>query len=1072
MCRLLAYNVANLSSKLSFGNFFSYVNSFEIFFLFETHVTSDKRSSFSSFFKDYILYWVDAKKTHSAGRASGGCLYGFRKSIAKLYSIKFVSQNENVFVSIDINGSSCFLIPRYINCTNWKNDFESFENFLCTLTCDSYVILGDLNARIGSEQHIDSNVLANAPLMNNERKFKDTLLNDKGRKCLSLFESMGSFIVNGRMENDKEGEFTFYNALGRSTIDFCVSSFEFAKHILDFSIPSKSFSDHMPLNLVFEIKSSTQVLPLPSKLFWNSNQEQLYKRNLSQLADVDHIHSSVSIDTKLQTVQDKIIRAANAFSKPNKTFNAKMEWYDFQCEEARRKMLKLLNFTRKYDLDIFRTKYIESRTKYFKLCRSKKLEWLQENINKLNYVKDSRDWWKLANSLRKIQPTYGNNLQIEDLRQHFYSLLNNEVLPSSIQWSLPNNNDIFLDAPFEMHEMLLVLKKAKPHKSPGTDRIAYEFYKNAPQEFLEEIIILLNAIFLKEEIPSSFKISLTLPIFKKGDRNDPCNYRGLSLLDTIYKIFMGMLRNRIEIWAENKKIFSEFQAGFRGGYSTIDNLFNLSSIVHIRFKSKLKLYAFFVDFSCAFDKLPRNALFYKLSALGLSKKLITVLMLIYGGTLSQVWDGSSLSTLFEVTQGVRQGCLLSPTLFNMYLADLVDWLPCGVLVAGVRVKVLLYADDIVLLAESPEDLQTMIDSLYDYSVTWGLQVNLEKSKVMIFRQHTRLPSNLAFKYGNTDIEIVNDYKYLGVRLNYNLSFTKHLNDKLLSTKNALMSTWSRYLLNPKISCSNKMKIYSSCLNAILLYGAPIWGFKNYDHLDRFLRFFVKKILFLPNNTPNYMIYLETNLSSPFLPSLAMHFDYIRKIIGMPDNRLPHKLAHECIRLRCSWVAEWDDLASQHGFSPVSEFNCTDIQLFQQNLLVDINKKFKETLTESARASQFHDSYCNLNYDITPYFTDNFSAYQINQIFKARGGLLNINARAFKTNTLGLCTLCNLDAAENTEHFLAICPCCKRIRAFYFGHAVLTHAQYIDILNGNNFHSLYQYLIDATKYRNLIINEFY
>jgi len=523
---------------------------------------------------------------------------------------------------------------------------------------------------MGTKQSLDENLLCDAPLIAKERNYKDSSLDSKGRKLLEFFELIGGVIVNGRVCGDEHGEYTFLSSLGRSTIDYSVASFNVLKHIQKFSIPGKHFSDHMPLVLELGLNNSnnTNTLSLPPKLKWVSSLQSKYCDALRDFAHLEYLHLPSSIESKLNIMQSKVLTAANSQCVTVPTFTRKNGWYDRECELARKQMLNFLNLSRKYNLCTFRIKYVASRKKYYNLCRLKKQLALEKNIERLNNVRDSRDWWQLANSLRNVQLKLGSNLQIEDLRQHFNSLLNDEASLCEIQWSIPNFTNIFLDAPFEMHELMLVLENCKCNKSPGLDRITYEFYKYAPQEFLVEVLTLFNVIFLKEEIPSSFKSSIILPLLKKGDPNNPENYRGLSLLDTLYKIFMGILRNRIELWAEENNIFNECQAGFRRGYSTTDNLFILSSVVKLRFKKNKKLFAFFVDFACAFDKLPRNAPFFNLSALGLSKKVITILMLLYSGTLSQVWDGSTLSSQFEVTNGVKQGCILSPTLFNLYLS--------------------------------------------------------------------------------------------------------------------------------------------------------------------------------------------------------------------------------------------------------------------------------------------------------------------------------------------------------------------------------------------------------------------
>ena len=455
---------------------------------------------------------------------------------------------------------------------------------------------------------------------------------------------------------------------------------------------------------------------------------------------------------------------------------------------------------------------------------------------------------------------------------------------------MPIFSDPWLDCPFDLSELQLVLKNTKENKAPGNDRISYEFYKNAPQTFLIEFLSFLNHVFLREEIPNSFRSSIIIPLYKKGDINSVSNYRGLTLLDTSYKIFTGILLKRIESWLIYNNVLNEYQAGFRKGYSTIDNIFNLTSIVKLRSTEKKKTFAFFVDFSCAFDLIPRNSLFYKLSVLRLSSKLIRIISLLYLNTSSQVWNGSSLSDKFSVEYGVKQGCLLSPILFSLYLNDIDEFLPNGVKINNNIIKILLYADDLVILAESADELQFMINKLYDYCSMWSLNINLSKSKVLVFRDCSRLSMNLEWHYGNENIQLVNEYKYLGITLTYNLSFNKHLNEKLEASKMAINANWLKYIHNPKIKHSNKMKIFNTAACSIMFYGAQVWGFCKYEQVEKLFRYFIKKILYLPSNTPNYMLHLETRIDSLFVETLKLHFNFILRVLQLPSNRLPNFLA--------------------------------------------------------------------------------------------------------------------------------------------------------------------------------------
>lgn len=1001
-------------------------------------------------------------------------MYGFKKELQKAFKLKFsIHANNNVLLTANLDGNLFYFIPRYLNCTNWNVDFESFENFLLELSPTNFCIVGDLNARVGDEQILDPNLLHNLPHINKIRHSKDTTCNAKGSRLIDLVENLGGIVLNGRTVGDEQGEYSFCGGSGSSVIDYCIGSQSFLNFVDDFSIACKPYSDHMPLVLKLIVPMSynrAAADSVPQRIRWNDKFALKYSENITILTRNTNFTPNISVDEMVLSVKNKILKA-NVTTINKFCFEPKQKWFNWKCARSRKNMMKLLNKYRKKHTNANKAKYLSAKAKYLRICKNSKLELYEKNLEQLNFVNCSKAWWKLSNGMKTRTCITRGDLTSEDFHTHFSTMLENTEQANLLQWCMPCFTDAFLDSPIELYELSSVLRSLKHNKAPGSDGISYEFYRYAPVCFVNEILCLLNQIFLKETIPSSFKTSILIPLLKKGDPNSPTNYRGLSLIDTLCKIFNNILLNRITNWIDVNNILNEYQAGFRKNYSTIDNVFNLANIVHLNKLNGKNTYAFFVDFSCAFDMIPRNSLFYKLSCMGLSSKIIRILQLYYENNTSQVLYGNTFSDPFSVDNGVKQGCILSPILFALYLNDLAEALPGGVNVVDEPIKILLYADDIVILSDSPNILQNMIDKLYTYCNIWSLKVNLAKSKILIFRSGTRISNNLKWNYGEDDIEIVNNYRYLGMDLNFNLSFKKHIENKLTTSKMAISSTWARYINHPKISNSNKLKIFNAASKSIMFYGAQIWGFKKYDEVEKLFRFFIKKMLHLPSNTPNYMLYIETGLNSLYVNTLKLHFDYINKALHMPSCRLPRILAEKVIAKKTYWAEEWITLRGNIKFVPDNAEN--PICLYSKQILDLLSTKEREDLLANARNSQFHDLYSQVDYCMKPLSALDLSSRAASLIIRARGGLLDINARAFKSSSVGLCSLCNLDATENTLHLIGICPIYYEFRLKYFGKTTLDLNEVLNILNGAeyDYFTLYKYLEICLKYRKLLLNEF-
>jgi len=183
--------------------------------------------------------------------------------------------------------------------------------------------------------------------------------------------------------------------------------------------------------------------------------------------------------------------------------------------------------------------------------------------------------------------------------------------------------------------------------------------------------------------------------------------------------------------------------------------------------------------------------------------------------------------------GVRQGCLLSPLLFSLFINDLPSELEGGVLIGNIRLKILLYADDIVIITDHPLSLQYNINIIERYCERWNLELNLQKSKIMVFRKGGRLSAREKWHFRGEEIEIVNRYKYLGVILTPRLSFIPHLESRISNAKIGINQLLPTFFVKDGISLGAKMRVFNAICRAIVCYAGQVWGVYSSEVLHKF-----------------------------------------------------------------------------------------------------------------------------------------------------------------------------------------------------------------------------------------------
>ena len=283
---------------------------------------------------------------------------------------------------------------------------------------------------------------------------------------------------------------------------------------------------------------------------------------------------------------------------------------------------------------------------------------------------------------------------------------------------------------------------------------------------------------------------------------------------------------RLTKFLEDNNLLSNEQNGFRKKRSCLDRIYSLSEVVRNRMNSNKPTFAAFIDFRKVFDCVNRTHLFQKLKLKGISGRMLNAVICMYKNTMSSILLENYMTDWFLTNNGVRQGDTLSPTLFAIFIDDLVRCLNSlnqGVQIRDKNLATLLYADDLVIIASNEEDLQHMLCKLNEWCTQWKMEINESKSKVIHFCRKYKQQSEYCFTVGAKILNYESSYKYLGIWVNEFCDFSK--TEKLLSESGdrALGKVVGKFKGMKNMGYNTYTKLYNACVATILNYGVGVWG---------------------------------------------------------------------------------------------------------------------------------------------------------------------------------------------------------------------------------------------------------
>ena len=739
----------------------------------------------------------------------------------------------------------------------------------------SCILLGDWNARVGG--------LGNSGDNGEEetcRPTKDAVINDEGKELVAMCEDYGLTILNGNTSGDWEGGITHVGYRSQAVLDYGLANLKAREQIVEFKVGNEVLSDHFPLELV--MKDSTLAEEAEEKLIHMFTAESIerYKNNMKTALNGASDWTSIASAIKGSLICRKI--------KPK--LAVKNPWWNENCYKARRLTIEEL---KKAKTSACFSGYRKARKDYKEIIKQSKINYnerFREKLHKINCISDG--WKFIQKHTKKKGPSVLPSER--ELTDHFMRLLGGYTQQpaanaSSTAEALQDRRITFEEGEFER-----LINSLKKGKAAGTDRIEAEALIYADDSTRQKIKVIMEQCMNGYPIPEEWRDVAIFPLLKKGDPSNPQNYRGISIVNSGYKLYANILLGRLERFVEDQDILPDCQNGFRKQRSTIDNIYILNHAVQKCLQKKEHLYTVFVDFKAAFDTVNRTKLFARMRKVNIPEYLIEAIKEIYRRT-----DYICGKTSFTTATGLRQGCPLSPILFALYISDLdvvlQNWQSGGVVVGSRKLRMLAYADDIVLMATSAGQLKDMIGRLVRYSESRDLKISTEKTKVLRFSGNG-IKSTQRWSCGLETIEEVKVFKYLGFTFQSTGKFTEHLKDLAAKGKVRLSNAWS---IGENLFPDNfriRSQLYYSLVEPAMTYGCELFGLVEKQELETIQRSYFKWVLGLAKWTKTAYLMAETNTTPVVARTIKRALQYETKAKNSP-----------CVALRdcVEEVERWD-----------------------------------------------------------------------------------------------------------------------------------------------------------------------
>lgn len=660
--------------------------------------------------------------------------------------------------------------------------------------------------------------------------------NKEGEAILEEAVMHGLVILN-TMFKKREGHLVTYESGGRrSQVDYIMTRVQDKRSCKNCKVlPGEGEEQHkiVVADMVWRVHKEVKRKTGVDAIKWGKLREKerelrehlVSKVNWAAEGDVENLWGCVAGEVK------KICGEVLGVSKGGKTMiNKETWWWEDEVQVAVKEKKHAFKEWKTMQAEDLLRKYREAKKAAKRAVAVAKGKKYDELYERLGTREGEKDVHRIAKSraraqkdvveVRCVKDEAGEVLvrdrEIQDRWRRYFAGLMNDVGESEIVEQVEKRVEEEQEVePVTLEEVKCALRKMEAGKAVGPDGIPGDVWKLVGEKATTWLQGLFNRMLLGEQMPREWRESWVVPLYKgKGEAQDCKNYRGIKLMSHTMKLWERVIEGRLRRQTE----VSGIQFGFMPGKSTTEPIFMLRQMMEKYRRARKKMHVVFVDLEKAYDRVQRGVVWEVLNKRKVDEAYVRIVKDMYEGATTKIKTRIGVSDSFEVRVGVHQGSALSPYLFILVLDELLK---------GVVKEVpwcMLFADDMVLMADSEQEVERLLEQVRSALESKGLRVNREKTEHMESRWKGEQEGTTRVRLQEVLLNKVKEFKYLGAYVEEGGELNKEIEKKV-------QAGWGKWREASGVLCDKRMplklkgKYYSAVVRPVMTYSSECWAVK-------------------------------------------------------------------------------------------------------------------------------------------------------------------------------------------------------------------------------------------------------